>query len=133
MWRRWVAAARQIKARDPTITVVVWFDTVHIYEQDTALDPDLKDREYKSPWETGCTSGNFRGGRYLDTHPSLLLMEENGEKKALDGMGCHIYNYGNPAARCASLALSPLPLILSYKSEKSLCGTGATFRRCACK
>ena len=26
--------------------------------------------------------------------------------------------------RCASLALSPLPLILSYKSEKSLCGTG---------
>ena len=48
-----MAAARQIKARDPTITVVVWFDTVHIYEQDTALDPDLKDREYKSPWETG--------------------------------------------------------------------------------
>ena len=26
--------------------------------------------------------------------------------------------------RCASLALSPLPLIFSYKSEKSLCGTG---------
>ena len=26
-------------------------------------------------------------------------------------------------ARCASLALSPLPLIFSYKSEKSLCGT----------
>eukprot|EP01044_Picomonas_judraskeda_P020362 COSAG03_NODE_4506_length_1528_cov_45.931421_2_plen_194_part_00 len=26
--------------------------------------------------------------------------------------------------RCASLALAPLPLIFSYKSEKSLCGTG---------
>ena len=26
--------------------------------------------------------------------------------------------------RCASLALSSLPLIFSYKSEKSLCGTG---------
>ena len=25
--------------------------------------------------------------------------------------------------RCASLALAPLPLIFSYKSEKSLCGT----------
>ena len=25
---------------------------------------------------------------------------------------------------CASLALAPLPLIFSYKSEKSLCGTG---------
>ena len=33
-------------------------------------------------------------------HPSLLLMEENGAKKALDGMGCHIYNYGNPATGC---------------------------------
>ena len=26
--------------------------------------------------------------------------------------------------RCASLALAPMPLIVSYKSEKSLCGTG---------
>ena len=26
--------------------------------------------------------------------------------------------------RCAPLALSPVPLIFSYKSEKSLCGTG---------
>ena len=33
-------------------------------------------------------------------HPSLLLMEQNGHKKATDGMGCHIYNYGNPATRC---------------------------------
>ena len=30
---------------------------------------------------------------------------------------------GSRGYRCASLALSPLPLILSYKSEKSLCGT----------
>ena len=29
------------------------------------------------------------------------------------------------AARCASLALSPLPLIFSYNSEKSLCGAAA--------
>eukprot|EP01044_Picomonas_judraskeda_P015211 COSAG03_NODE_2518_length_2684_cov_3.045261_5_plen_105_part_01 len=28
--------------------------------------------------------------------------------------------------RCASLALSPLPLIFSYKSEKSLCGAGCS-------
>ena len=27
--------------------------------------------------------------------------------------------------RCASLALAPVPLIFSYNSEKSLCGTGA--------
>ena len=30
------------------------------------------------------------------------------------------------AERCASLALAPLPLIFSYKSETSLCGTGGT-------
>jgi hypothetical protein len=29
---------------------------------------------------------------------------------------------------CASLALSPLPVILSYKAEKSLCGAGACSR-----
>jgi hypothetical protein len=27
-------------------------------------------------------------------------------------------------SRCASLALSPFPLIVSYKSEKTLCGAG---------
>ena len=27
--------------------------------------------------------------------------------------------------RCASLAPAPLPIMFSYKSEKSLCGTGA--------
>ena len=32
------------------------------------------------------------------------------------------YGLLNHDARCASLALSPLPLIFSYKSEKSLCG-----------
>ena len=29
-------------------------------------------------------------------------------------------------AKCASLALAPLPLIFSYKSKKCLCGTGTT-------
>ena len=96
----WVVAARQIKARNPAITVLVWFDTVHIYEQDTTLDPDLKDREYKSAWETGCTSGNLHASRFLDAHPEYLLMQDDGRKKALDNMGCHIYNYGEPAAQC---------------------------------
>ena len=50
-------------------------------------------------------------------------------------MGLHdwIFHRFNPHAgsmqdcsqcRCASIALSPLPLIFSYKYEKSLCGTG---------
>ena len=36
------------------------------------------------------------------------------------GTGCR--------ARCAPLALSPLPLIFSYKSEKPLCGAAAHLR-----
>jgi hypothetical protein len=96
----WVAAAGQIKARNPAITVLVWFDTVHIYEQDTNLDPDLKDREYKSAWETGCTSGNLHASRFLDSHPEYLLMQDDGRKKALDNMGCHIYNYAAAAPQC---------------------------------
>ena len=35
-----------------------------------------------------------------------------------------------PERRCALLALSPLPLIFSYKYEKSLCGTGTLSPRC---
>ena len=53
----WVTAARQIKQRNPAATVLVWFDTVHIYEQDETLDPELED--HPGAWETGCTSGNF--------------------------------------------------------------------------
>ena len=34
-------------------------------------------------------------------------------------------SYGPRWLRCASLALAPLPLIFSFKSEKSLCGTGS--------
>ena len=35
-----------------------------------------------------------------------------------------------PLTRCASLALAPLPLIFSYHSEKSVCGTDASRSRC---
>ena len=34
--------------------------------------------------------------------------------------------HGEKYYRCASRALSPLPLIFSYRSEKSLCGTGTS-------
>ena len=67
----WVTAARQIKQRNPAATVLVWFDTVHIYEQDETLDPELED--HPGAWETGCTSGNFRKIAILSRfacHPS---------------------------------------------------------------
>jgi hypothetical protein len=43
---------------------------------------------------------------------------------ALGGDGCGAVR--GELHGCASLALAPSPLILPYKSEKSLCGTGAT-------
>ena len=41
-----------------------------------------------------------------------------------DTMLCSDHSPVFATFRCASLALSSLPLIFSYKSEKSLCGTG---------
>ena len=40
------------------------------------------------------------------------------------GLGADGVHQRYPRLRCAPLALAPLPLIFSYNSEKSLCGTG---------
>ena len=40
-----------------------------------------------------------------------------------------MHRQARPDAGCASLALSPLPLIFSYNSEKSLCGTVVHLQR----
>ena len=95
----WVTAARQIKQRNPAATVLVWckcsrspfassseasirsgrtpVDTVHIYEQDETLDPELED--HPGAWETGCTSGTVHSSierrRPLFRRPFLTVTE----------------------------------------------------------
>jgi hypothetical protein len=50
----WVVAAKQVKARRPNTTVVVWLDSFRIYTADKALNPDLG---------SACTTGHFRPAR----------------------------------------------------------------------
>ena len=58
----------------------------------------------------------------------LLARGANGRPTAvLFGYACHATVLGEQSLHgdwCAPLALAPLPLISSYKSEKSLCGPG---------
>ena len=94
-----------------------------------------QDRRYKSPPRAkGSIIGELRraglsialpgqakstaNSRVHDVAPPALRSVATNEEAGGHG-GKH-----SPKKRCASLALAPLPLIFSYKSEKSLCGTG---------
>lgn len=65
----WVVAAKQIKQRNPAITVVVWYDSMRIYTRDTNLNPDTKGI---------CRAGNFKAAEFLETHPEYLLKNRSG-------------------------------------------------------
>ena len=47
----WVVGAKQIKAKNPKIAVIVWYDSFRIYTADKSLNPDLK---------RSCTTGHYR-------------------------------------------------------------------------
>ena len=75
----------------------------------TTLDNKRRDwRLFDCVHEHGCTQMEADPGRYPAAGPMPHPC---------------IYREG-----CASLALAALPLIFSYKSEKSLCGTGRSLR-----
>ena len=69
---------------------------------------------------------NFHTAFY-DESGDLAGVKDGREGQPVADLGAMYWNY----MRCASLALAPLPLIFSYKPEKSLCGTGAG-RRLTC-
>ena len=85
-----VVAARQIKALSPHTAVVVWLDSVRVYEQDKRLNPNISG---------GCTTGNFRAGRFLDANPTPYLLLTEAGAPALEGMGCHIHNMADERSR----------------------------------
>ena len=66
----WVVAAKQIKARSPNTTVVVWLDSFRIYTDNKTLNPDLGH---------ACTTGHFRPARFLETHTEYLLKNASGQ------------------------------------------------------
>ena len=82
----WLVAAKQVKAINPNITVVVWLDSLRIYTADKALNPDLK---------KSCTTGHFRPARFLETHPDYLLKNSTGQPAVEEPFGgCHVRKAG---------------------------------------
>lgn len=87
----WVVAAKQIKARSPHTSIIVWYDSVRIYQQNRSLNPGLLH---------GCTTGNFQPGIFLDSHPvPFLAMQADGRTPVHENMGCHVHNMASQESR----------------------------------
>jgi hypothetical protein len=80
----WIFAAKQLKARNPDITVIVWYDSLRIYTADKSLNPDL---------ESPCAAGHFRAAKFLETHPEYLLKNKSGLPALESWSGCHIHDF----------------------------------------
>lgn len=86
----WIVAAKQLKERNPDITVIVWYDSLRIYTADKSLNPDLNKH---------CTTGHFRAAEFLETHPEYLLKNKSG-LPALESYGnCHIHDFTKVASQ----------------------------------
>ena len=83
----WVVAAKQIKAINPGIAVVVWYDSFRIYTANKTLNPDLGE---------SCKTGHFRAADYLETHPAMLLKNTSGLPALEPWSKCHIYDFAQP-------------------------------------
>lgn len=86
MWEEdaWVVAAKQIKAVNPDVSVVVWLDSFRIYTANKSLNPDLG---------PGCTTGHYRAGVYPELHPDMLLKNTSGKPALEPWSKCHIYDF----------------------------------------
>ena len=113
----WVVAAKQIKARNPNITVIVWYDSVRIYQQNKTLNPGLL---------RGCTTGNFEPGVFLDSHPTpYLAMQADGVTPVSEmGWGCHIHNQAN---RQSQLYWQEMCLNMTRSGVVDGCGCDASW------
>ena len=86
----WVVGAKQIKAMNPNITVIVWFDSFRIYTANKTLNPDLGQ---------ACTTGHYHGGIYPEEHRSMLLKNRSGLPALEPWSKCHIYDFAQPAVQ----------------------------------
>lgn len=84
-----IASAINIKKINPNISVIVWFDSVRIYANQS-LNPDAK---------KGCDTGHFLPAVFLESHPEYLLMNTTGQPALETGSGCHIYAFQKKIVR----------------------------------
>lgn len=96
----WKVAARQIKDRNPNITVIVWMDSLRIYTDDTKLNPDLG---------PACTTGHFGPAAWLesgqpdgtvgDPKSPYLLKNKSGLPALESWSKCHVIDHTKPIGR----------------------------------
>ena len=100
-----IAAARQIKARDPSIVVLVWFDSQMIYtgwSWPHKLPHGVVNHSLNRDAKGGCATGHLRAAEFLETHSDYLLKNSSGLPALADQTGdsqCHIYDYARPEAQ----------------------------------
>lgn len=117
-----VAAARQIKAARPGVSVVVWLDSTNIYSG-WIFPPNLTSCEHCSAGPDGelinhtfnsdvyAVQGHSRAAEYLESNPDLLLKNSSGHS-ALGWGGLHVYDHRQARVRdlwrdnCLSLTRS---------------------------
>ena len=95
----WIAAAKSIKAVNPSAVVIGWLDTTLIYTGwrldgntkliNTTLNPDAG---------AECNTGHFRNAEFLERHPELLLHNKSGLPSIYAGQ-CHVYDHRQPRVR----------------------------------
>lgn len=96
----WLVGAKQIKAINPNITIVVWLDSFRIYTDDRRLNPDLG---------SACKTGHFRPAQFLESGGAMdgkfdpssvyLLKNESGLPALESWSKCHIFDHSKEIAR----------------------------------
>eukprot|EP00039_Didymoeca_costata_P028493 m.21213 g.21213 ORF g.21213 m.21213 type:complete len:398 (-) comp7079_c0_seq2:77-1270(-) len=93
-----IKAAKQIKAINENISVIVWFDTMLIYTGwnmsgtglNTTLNPDI---------DSACATGHFRPAEFLEKHEQYLLKNTSGLPALEPWSHCHIYDHSKDFVR----------------------------------
>jgi hypothetical protein len=96
-----IASARKIKAANPNISVVVWFDTLLVY---TGWNIDAKNKTVNTTFNpdanSACATGHFRDAEYLYRQGSDLLLKNSSGEFALTSFGhCHAYDHSQAETR----------------------------------
>ena len=81
----WLVAARQLKAINPNITIIVWYDSTRIYRVNATNNGD---------YHGDCGGqGHMHWSHYLYTHPEYLVKNRSGLPAVDDWAHCHIYDF----------------------------------------
>jgi len=96
-----VAAAKQIKQKNPATSVIAWFDTLMVY---TGWNVDPKNTTVNTTFNKGatvsCATGHFRPAEFIEQEGRSMLLR-NGSNQLVHNAygGCHVYDHSQAATR----------------------------------